>query len=201
MIFLYELSRKIDILKAPRYFKFLESKKNESYANKFIDILDDNYKTIDSASSISERDSYPSAGPSQPKQFGFSHFFAADQRNANLVLDSRCIHWQQKVQILVDDQRIKLRCFGDCGSEINRILTSETNLKVFKQCEQPPRLLDIRCGKELRKYFEKLKFQRNPHTMETKVCKLMIEHMQYIAQKVSMGYLRNLSPPKMICTR
>ena len=84
------------------------------------------------------------------------------------------------------DLNILLPCFGDCGSKLNKLLLSCTNLKYFKNCHKIERMEDVIDGKGSRECYEKLNFETVED--EKQFCKLLSQFMKKRANQLSMDF-------------
>ena len=80
------------------------------------------------------------------------------------------------------DDKIKLSCFGDCGSTINKFLLDNTNLTIYRSCHQTPRLVDVIYGRAPKYFYENLSFDS-----EENFVTMFADHMQNQAEEISMG--------------
>ena len=95
------------------------------------------------------------------------------------------------------DERIKLACFGHCGSEINKLLVQETNLKYFERVKRMPRVVSIQQGLESKEFYQKLKFfEENRKENEEKFINLLISFMKNQANRLSMGLKNTRITPR-----
>ena len=87
------------------------------------------------------------------------------------------------------DYKIRLYCFGDCGSKINKFLLDNTNLKVYEYSLPTPRWQDVVFGNAPKHFYENLSFAQNPreHDAYEQFCTMFAKHMENKAPRVSMG--------------
>ena len=95
---------------------------------------------------------------------------------------------QQPTQKNFEDFRIKLWCFGDCGSKIMQFLANQTNLKHFKTNSKTPRFEDIVIrrdyGRGKNEFYQKLKFISKES--EDQFEKLFVNFIVSFANSVTM---------------
>ena len=94
---------------------------------------------------------------------------------------------------MFEDEIIRLRCFGKCGSMINKLLTNNTNLKNFKFGEQKERIIDVMGGKGSELCYSKLTFDNEDD--EKHCLNLMREYVKYDAENRPMGLIRKINFP------
>ena len=82
------------------------------------------------------------------------------------------------------DFRIKLSCYGECGSMLATLFVNETNVKNLKN-DKTPRFIDVYYGKAPKRYYQKLVF--TSHEKKQEFCDLFINRMKNIAKRTSMG--------------
>ena len=81
------------------------------------------------------------------------------------------------------DDKIKLSCFGDCGSTINKFLLDNTNLTVYRSCHQTPRVIDVYFGRAPKYFYENLSFGEHEENFLT----MFADHMAKKGEEISMG--------------
>ena len=85
-----------------------------------------------------------------------------------------------------EDRTIRLECFGDCGSKMNNLLTTQTNLNIFTKYEKTPRQEDVERGRAPKDYYrvfgiEILKCQteqKMEFEFEQKFVELFVDNMK-----------------------
>ena len=65
---------------------------------------------------------------------------------------------QSEVDSLFQDERIKLTCFGHCGSKLMKFLVNETNLALYDNYKKLPRTHTLLLGSASKEFYEKLAF-------------------------------------------
>ena len=94
---------------------------------------------------------------------------------------------QQSTQNSFQDSRIKLGCFGHCGSELMKLLLDETNLKCYNDSKLP-RLIEAMFGKAEKKFYEKLSF--SSQETESQFLSLIVEEITRKAKRVEIESLQ-----------
>ena len=81
-----------------------------------------------------------------------------------------------------EDSDISLCCYGDCGSNVNKLLISKTNLEIYETFGKPPRIVDIACGKAPGVFYQKLSFDEDygykPRKNEEEFYRMFIQHIK-----------------------
>ena len=92
------------------------------------------------------------------------------------------------------DQNIRLSCFGDCGSEINKFLIDNTNMKIYQTCEKPERYFDIRYARGLPNYYKKFSFLENSKENEERLVAILVAKIEAQAKLLSMEVTKHVPP-------
>ena len=83
------------------------------------------------------------------------------------------------------DTKIRLYCFGHCGSKMMNLFANDSNLSIFKS-ENLPRLIDVTEGRNIPKaFYEKLLFDSKE--TEEEFMKIFLDEIQETAH-ASMGF-------------